>query len=295
MSFLDRQCVALLSVALVGAGAVAGCAAPPQTALEQLIESRRLTAEMLLQLEAADSATNRAIMADTDEASAEFVAEARRGLESIAQNGGAVQRLLEAQAFDPEARQLAEFDARFKTYAALTGRILDLALLNTNSKAQRLSFGPALAAADAVRDALMPLRPATPSGRDRVTALSMTVMASVREIHALQAPHIADARDEAMTRLEQRMDGAHKAAKTALVDLAGVVHPDSRAHLDAASRALQTFMDLNAEIISLSRQNSDVHSLALALGEKRTRVAACVESLRALQAALAKRGFAGTR
>ena len=54
-------------------------------------------------------------------------------------------------------------------------------------------------------------------------------------------------------------------------------------------------MDLNAQIIALSRRNTNVRSLALSLDQKRTLTTACSESLHALQDALAKRGFTGTR
>jgi hypothetical protein len=54
-------------------------------------------------------------------------------------------------------------------------------------------------------------------------------------------------------------------------------------------------MDLNRQIIALSRRNTNVRSLALALGQKRTLTAACEEDLRALQDALAARDFKATR
>ena len=43
------------------------------------------------------------------------------------------------------------------------------------------------------------------------------------------------------------------------------------------------------------RRTSNVHALALSLGQKRALVAACEDSLRALQASLAQRGFKATR
>ena len=120
-------------------------------------------------------------------------------------------------------------------------------------------------------------------------------MAEVREIQVLQAPHIAEAGDEAMTRMEKRMTTSEAAARSALETLASLVQPASRPQLAAATAALDRFMGLNAEIIALSRRNSDVRSLALSLGQKRTLTAACDDSLRALQDALAKRGFTATR
>jgi hypothetical protein len=54
-------------------------------------------------------------------------------------------------------------------------------------------------------------------------------------------------------------------------------------------------MDLHGEIVSLSRRNNDVRSLALSLTEKQAVRTRCEESLRALDGALAERGFTGTR
>lgn len=50
-----------------------------------------------------------------------------------------------------------------------------------------------------------------------------------------------------------------------------------------------------SSIVVLSRRNTNVQSLALSLNQKRLVTAACDDSLRALGAALAKRGFAATR
>jgi hypothetical protein len=54
-------------------------------------------------------------------------------------------------------------------------------------------------------------------------------------------------------------------------------------------------MTLHAEILVLSRRNSDVRSLALSLNQKGQLSAACEDRLRALRDALAKRGFTATR
>jgi hypothetical protein len=120
-------------------------------------------------------------------------------------------------------------------------------------------------------------------------------VADVREIQVLQAPHIAESDDAAMTRMEKRMAAAEAAARGALAMLGSLVRPASRPPLVAATAALDRFMGLNAQIIALSRRNTNVRSLALSLGQKRMLTAACEDSLRALQDALAKRGFSATR
>ena len=67
------------------------------------------------------------------------------------------------------------------------------------------------------------------------------------------------------------------------------------ARFSAANAALDRFTGLNAEIIALSHRNTNVRSLALSLGKKRTLTSACEDSLRALQDALTKREFKSTR
>lgn len=96
-----------------------------------------------------------------------------------------------------------------------------------------------------------------------------------------------------MTRMEQRMKASEGAARRALETLTSLVQ--SRPQLTAATAALDRFMAVNAEIVMLSRRNSNVRSLALSLGQKRTLTARCEETLLALQEALATRGFVGTR
>jgi hypothetical protein len=98
-----------------------------------------------------------------------------------------------------------------------------------------------------------------------------------------------------MTGLEKRMAAAEGAARGALDALATVAPPGSRPRVAAAVAALERFLTVNAEIVVLSRRNSHVRSLALSLGQKRTLTAQCEDSLRALQDALAKRAFGGTR
>jgi hypothetical protein len=98
-----------------------------------------------------------------------------------------------------------------------------------------------------------------------------------------------------MTRMEQQMATSASAARKALDALRPVIAPASKAHLDAAAAALSRFVDLNTQIIALSRRNTNVRSLALSLDQKRTITLKCEESLHALQAALAKRGYSGIR
>ncbi len=185
---------------------------------------------------------------------------------------------------------------RFAAYDALDRSILDLAVENTNLKAQRLSFGPAQDAADAFRDALDALPPSVPSKDTwQVRALVATAVGAVREIQALEAPHIAEPDDAAMARIERRMAASGATARNAVDTLATIVPPGSGPKLAAARTALDQFTKVHAEILALSHRNTNVRSLALSLTQKPALVAACEERLHALNDALAKRGFGMSR
>ena len=62
-----------------------------------------------------------------------------------------------------------------------------------------------------------------------------------------------------------------------------------------ASAAFERFKMVNAEIMRLSRRNSNVRSLALSMGRKRTVTAQCDDQLRALDEALSKHEFSATQ
>ena len=204
--------------------------------------------------------------------------------------------MLQESKYADETRLLQQFVTQFQTYRELDRRILDLAVQNTNLKAQRLSFGPAADAADAFRNDLQAVTPADPGAGDwKIAALAARAVSAVRDIQALQAPHIANPDDTAMATIEARMARSEADARNALTSLAPLVTADSRAHLTDASRALDAFMGTNAQIVGLSRQNTNVRSLALSLDAKRTLTAPCEDSLRALEAALAKRSYSSGR
>ena len=98
-----------------------------------------------------------------------------------------------------------------------------------------------------------------------------------------------------MTKLEKEMADRLGSARQALETLASGATAAMAAQLGAAGAALARFDKLSAELVTLSRRNSNVRSLALALRHAPQMVAACDGSLAILQEALAKRGFSGTR
>jgi hypothetical protein len=283
----------LAGVLLLCAGACRGRA--PDAALERLTESRRLAADLLVQLTKSADAGNRAVMANSDEMAAAFAREAEQAATAIQRDVEALRPALQWLGYSQEERLLEDFATRFSEYRTVDRTLFDLTAENTNLKAQRLSFGAASQAADAFRGALEGLTASRAEAASRVEAAAANAIASVREIQILQAPHIAEADDAAMTAMEKRMAASAAAARRALGSLAPLVAPAGAPRLAQATAALDRFMMLNAEIVSLSRRNTNVRSLALSLGQRRMLTAGCEESLQALRDALSKRSLGGTR
>lgn len=272
----------------------AGCG-DTNAAIERLSEARHLSADLYVQFMKASGSTDRAVMADTDQASNAFARESEAASKATQHDIDTLGPMLQALGYTEETRLFDAFVSRFAAYRELDTRILDLAVQNTNLKAQQLSFGPGQDAADAFQAALDAAVAARATDAWQAKALAASAVAAVRHIQALQAPHIADADDAVMTRLEGRMQASEAEARRAVAALRPIATPTSAARLDAATAALDTLMAVNAQIIGLSRQNTNVRSLALALDQKRTLTTACEDSVRALRDALAKRGYPAGR
>ena len=102
-------------------------------------------------------------------------------------------------------------------------------------------------------------------------------------IYTLQAPHIAESTATRMDEMEAVMQSLDaqvtepcRACKLWWTSQASLF-------LDAAWAAYKDFQHINAEIVDLSRQNSNIRSYALSLGQKRKTTAQCQDVLAALQ------------
>jgi hypothetical protein len=270
-----------------------GGAAP---AFTQLVEARGLADDLRVQLAKTSNASDRAVMADTDEESIAFARDAQKSAGAITLDAAALAARLQNLGYVAETQALDDFSGRFAEFRKVDRDVLDLAVQNTNLKAQRLSFGPVREAADQFHDALATAAAAsTPKDRCRVDGLVARAEMAVREIQILQAPHIAEPSDETMAKIEKEMTDRQATARDALKLLGWGASAAMTQKLDAAKTALDRFDKLSAELVVLSRRNSNVRSLALALRRTPALVAACDQTLAQLQDALAKKGFSGTR
>jgi hypothetical protein len=271
----------------------AGCHGGPATVLAELSESRRLAADLRIQFHKAADASNRAVMAETDEASIAFAHEAEQSSAVVDRDVAALGPLLDSLGVTAEVELLGQFGKQLSSYRKVDRAVLALAVENTNLKAQRLSFGSAREAADRFKAALLDLAPSlSATDRCRAQALAAKATLAVRELQILQGPHIAAADDAAMTSMEKEMATLEAQTTEALTALHGLVAPTA---MTTAETAFKQFETIEGQIVGLSRRNTNVRSLELSLKDKPPLTAACDDSLLRLQTALAQEGSKATR
>ena len=237
-----------------------------------LVRKSQLVADMRTDLYAAAEAEKSAVLAETDQASQDYAAKAKTTVDKVGASLKTFQGL--ADLSSSEAPLVKRFEESFAEYRKVDGEVLALAVQNTNLKALALSFGSASAALGEMEQALKPLLegPGDKQARQAQRALSEAL-----RIQALHAPHIVEKTDPRMDALEKDMAAADKAVRQALAALGK--EPAAAKALAAYDR----YWKLTGEILGLSRQNTNVRSLALSLERKTKVLAACDEALRVLE------------
>jgi hypothetical protein len=275
---------------------VSGCNGGQENLFTRLAESRHLASDLRVQFNKAADASNRAVMADTDEASVAFATEAEEAKKAVRRDAEALMPVLRTLDYQAAIGILENFRRELALYEEMDQAILELAVQNSNLKAQKLAFGPEREAADAFCEAIETYARSSSRGDScQVSALAYAAVAAVREIQSLEAPHISEPNESVMAKMEKDMDGLEASARSALRKLSAWQDKASAKHLTAATAALEHFKEAHLAIVALSRKNTNVRSLAMSLGDKREVITACDSSLAALQDELANKGLAATR
>lgn len=119
------------------------------------------------------------------------------------------------------------------------------------------------------------LRPLLEGQNDRLARQAQRALSEALRIQGLHAAHIMEKADQRMDELEKDMAAANakvRAALSALGKEAGY-----------ALAAYERYWKLTGEVVSLSRQNTNVRSFTLSLERKTKVLAACDEALRVLE------------
>lgn len=289
-----------LSLVVMTLGCTAAALAqadPIQTRYEEQLREIKLITFMESALFAMSEAEKLAVMAETDEASLSFADKARSLGDELEKSRDALLELSRQAKLEKETALLTEFDACWKEYRQLDAEILGLAVKNTNLKAARLSQGKALALVGKLGMALDGVVPAAGDQQLglKVKLLGDEALLAVQWIQILLDSHNDEADAKKMDALEQEMKARESKARKALEKMASLAGGGASPALAAATGILNEYMSVTAEIVALSRQNTNVDSLRLSLSRKRVLTATCSETLEALKKAAFDRGFKATK
>lgn len=233
------------------------------------VRKAQIVADMRADLYAAAEAEKSAVLADTDQTSVGFANQARASVEKVATGLKSFQGLADAAQEQGLAKR---FEEAFAEYRKVDEEVLGLAVQNTNLKAFALSFGKAAATLGEMEKSLQPL---LDGPNDKAARQAQRALVEALRIQSLHAAHIMEKTDPRMDGLEKDMAGADKAVRTSLAPLG----KDGASALAVYER----YWKLNTEIVSLSRQNTNVRSFTLSLERKTKVLAACDEALRVLE------------
>ena len=254
-----------------------------RSAFERSVQKLQFIQAISRDLLASAEAEKSAVMADTDEASQSLAEQSIRAAHDVEKARRDLEPLLGGNR--QEAHLFQEFSRCWDKLQEIDREVLSLAVQNTNLKALRLSFGPAAEAMRRMEEALNHLMDVASSSPDAVgiTRLAAKALMGALNIYTLQAPHIAESTGTRMEEMEVVMHSLDAQVTDALQSLQARVDEPGRPFLEAAWASYKGFQHVNAEIIALSRQNSNMRSYALSLGQKRKTAAQCQDVLATLQ------------
>jgi hypothetical protein len=254
-----------------------------------------LVGRMQLDLASASEAEKSAVLAITDQDSQTYadqaraetaqVVQAQRGLSALLANGGGSR----------ERELLIQFSKVFDDLQRVDNEVLVLAVKNTNLKAYSLLFGPA-ADTQAQMDAALArvgTKYADSADAKQVLPLAYGARLGVLRIQALLAPHIAEESDAKMDQMEASMTQEEQQIRKDLSGLAGLSKLASDPDLSSATSSFAGYGEIKARILLLSRENTNVRSLALSLNQKRKAMIVCLDALTALKQEILSEPIAG--
>jgi len=254
-----------------------------------------LVGRMEYGLARASEAEKSAVLAVTDPDSERYAAEARAAVAAVDRDRGELAHLLKAGGAGRERELLDQFSQAFANLERVDDEVLRLAVKNTNLKAYALAFGPAaeaLSQMDAALSRVGAKADAWPEAK-RVLSSSDGARIAVLRIQTLLPPHIAEESDPKMDALEASMRTEESLARKDLDALSAIRKLQGDPDLSAAESAFARYEEIKVHILALSRENTNVRSLALSLEQKRKAMIVSLDALAALKRAILDEPIAG--
>lgn len=253
---------------------------------------------MRLSLAAASEAQNSAVMSTGEQDAKTFADEAR--LATAALEGGRIEleRLLKEHPRPPEIVLMERVAQTLHEFHQIDEQLLDLASQNSNRKALSLAFGPAMKLLNEMDESLSRIiadDTELPSDiRPRVVQLVGEVRVGLLRMQVLLLPHIAEASDKKMHEFELQLSAIDKKVRDHFAALSALLPEREKSILATTTSRYAEFETLKSEIIKLSRENTDLRAVGIALKEKRKAMLACQDALVALEHAIRAEPIAPT-
>jgi hypothetical protein len=247
-----------------------------------------LVSRIQLGLSSASEAEKSAVMAMTDKESKVFADQARAATAEVERERRDLKELLDRGGNQAERELLGRFAQAFTEFQRIDSELLGQAIKNTNLKAYTLAFGPAADALDEMNRALSRI---VAANADSPEAKRVILLASDAQINALRIltllpPHIAEESDEKMDKLEAGMAKDNTRVRKDIEALRLIPSVNNNADLAKAASSYDRFSTIRMEILKLSRENTNVRSLAISLNQKHKITLLCQDTLNALKQAI---------
>jgi len=254
---------------------------------ETHLKKANLLSAMRIHLLETVEAEKNAVMAMTDEESIVFASQARQAADRVENGRKEIEAVIQQRKFPfpRETEMMNEFNSCWSQYRKLDEAVLDLAVQNTNLKAQRISATQGAQALEHFEESLKALidRNTHRGQCNKTVALSYETLTAALKVFALHKPHIEEADDREMDKIEQRIRSYDEAVRKNLEALHSLPRLSNDEDLKNAESAYERFMNLTGEILKLSRMNTNIKSTALSLGKIRLIASQCREILANLQ------------
>lgn len=267
------------------------------TPLEGELKKIQIVSSLRIHLLEAIEAEKNAVLAITDEASKTYADEARSASNKVENARRDLAAIIQQTGTSKEQETVAEFNSCWIEFRKLDEEILELATQNSNLKAQKLSSTQFYREVAAFEKSLRTL--IQHDMRDNrpgfITVHSYESITAILQLFALHKAHIEEPDDQEMDRIERKMKDYLDTAQKALHALRSIPELRGSAELVNAESAYKRIVEINAEVVRLSRLNTNIKSSALSLGKKRLISAKCQEILGALQETIESHRFKATR
>jgi len=271
--------VAFLAILIFAARFYRGDSAPAD-ALVRKAERIECVERMRSMIAEASDAQSSAVMSVDAKDAQESVDRSRAAIQETAKAEGELGRTL---GDDGHARKaLSDFEASFSEFERVGRELGSLAPKNTNVQARELAFVEGAEAVDRMDAAAARVVGKNASSRDAIR-LALGVVVATRREQALLPVHIAEASDSGMDRIESKMDEADREARRDLDDLQALPGLATDGDVAALASAFESFRQVRAKILALSRENTNVHALEIAAGKMRAAKIRCQDALDELQ------------